>query len=175
MVWQPYAALPEVPLFTLTSRDFNDGEKMPLPQASGVFGAGGEDRSPNLSWSGSPPQTKSFVITMLDPDAPTVTGIWHWAAIDIPGDVTELLAAAGDVDAAALPGGAFHLQNDVGMKGFLGAAPPEGHGAHRYIFCVNALDVESLDIEPTATPAFMMFALLSHVVGRAFIAGSYER
>src|SRR5688572_13977165 len=96
MAWNPYDTMAPVRSFSLVSSDFNDGERMPLAQASGIFGAGGNDRSPALSWSGFPTGTKSFVVTMLDPDAPTVTGFWHWVVVNVPGNVTELSAGAGD-------------------------------------------------------------------------------
>jgi len=66
----PYARLVAVPGFTLTSTDVAEGEQLPKPQMSGMFGAGGEDRSPQLAWRDFPKETRSFVVTMLDPDAP---------------------------------------------------------------------------------------------------------
>jgi Raf kinase inhibitor-like YbhB/YbcL family protein len=175
MAWNPYENLPDAPSFRLESADVREGEKMPLPQASGIFGAGGEDRSLQLSWSGFPQGTKSFVLTMFDPDAPTVSGFWHWAVVNIPGNVTELPAGAGDDSGSGLPAGAFQIPNDARMRCFLGAAPPEGHGKHRYIFVVHALDTESIEIDRDATPAFLMFNLLGHTLGRAFLTAWYER
>jgi len=66
----PYRFLPDVPAFAVTSTDIADGERLSLPQVSGVFGAGGEDISPQLHWSGFPPDTRSFAVTCFDPDAP---------------------------------------------------------------------------------------------------------
>jgi hypothetical protein len=170
----PYAELPEVPSFTVTSTDIADGETLPAPQRSGIFGAGGEDRSPQLSWSGFPAETRSFVVTCYDPDAPTASGFWHWAVVDIPASVTELPSGAGDESGSGLPEGAFQLTNDAGLARYLGAAPPPGHGPHRYFFVVHAVDVESLGIPRDARPAFLGFNLFSHTLARASIVPVYE-
>ena len=122
----PYAALPKLPTFTLTSDSITDGQPLATPQVSGIMGAGGEDVSPQLSWSGFPEETRSFAVTVYDPDAPTASGFWHWAVANLPADVTELPADAGD--GSDLPGDALTLVNDAGMRRYLGAAPPPGHG-----------------------------------------------
>ena len=176
MVYNPYEHLPKVASFHLTSADVRENEKLSLPQVSGIFGAGGEDISPQLSWSGFPQDTKSFVVTIYDPDAPTASGFWHWAVVDIPAQVTGLARGAGDKeDGSGLPAGAFQLRNDSGMTRFIGAAPPVGHGKHRYFTVVHAVDVASLDISKDASPAFLGFNLFFHTLGRATIVSWYER
>jgi Raf kinase inhibitor-like YbhB/YbcL family protein len=170
----PYADLPEAPWFTLTSEDIKDGEQLPVPHHSGIFGAGGEDVSPQLSWSGFPEGTKSFALTVYDPDAPTVSGFWHWAVADIPGGVTALARGAGDDGGSGLPSGAFPLRNDASIERYIGAAPPAGHGRHNYHFVVHAVDVESLGLNRDATPAFLGFNLLFHTLGRARIVAWHE-
>lgn len=167
---EPYADLPDLPAFTLTSTDVSDGETMPNAQVSGIMGAGGEDVSPQLSWSGVPEGTKSYVVTMYDPDAPTPSGFWHWCVSNIPASVTELATGA----ASNLPEGAVKQRNDGGTDEFLGAAPPEGHGAHRYILCVTAVDVEKMDVDENSSPAVVNFNLFSHAIGRAFLTPVYE-
>lgn len=92
----PYDALPKLPSFSLTSASITDGQPLATPQVSGIMGAGGEDVSPQLSWSGFPEGTRSFAVTVYDPDAPTLSGFWHWAVANLPADVTELPAGAGD-------------------------------------------------------------------------------
>ncbi|HZS77832.1 MAG TPA: YbhB/YbcL family Raf kinase inhibitor-like protein [Ktedonobacteraceae bacterium] len=175
MSYNPYEDLPKVPSFEVTSSDVQDGEKMPQPQVSGVFGAGGQDISPQLSWRGFPAETKSFVVTIYDPEAPTASGFWHWAVVDIPASVTELPSGAGDEQGSGLPQGAFQLRNDAGQFGYVGAAPPPGHGKHHYYIVVHAVDVESLGLSKDATPAFLGFNLFSHTLGRAMIVTWYER
>ncbi|GAB3623179.1 YbhB/YbcL family Raf kinase inhibitor-like protein [Mariniluteicoccus endophyticus] len=166
----PFAALKDVPSFQVTSTDVTDGEVMPEAQRSGKMQVrGGEDVSPQLSWSGFPAETKSFLVTMYDPDAPTQSGWWHWTVANLPADATELVTGAGDQDADRLPGEAFMVNNDAGFPGYLGAAPPQGHGDHRYVFVVQALDVEKLDVDESATPALVGFMAFEHVIGRAVL------
>jgi Raf kinase inhibitor-like YbhB/YbcL family protein len=175
MAYHPYEHLPKVPSFEVTSEDVRDGEPLPLPQVSGIFGAGGEDLSPHLSWHGFPEGTKSFVVTMYDPDAPTASGFWHWAVVDIPAQVTKLPSGAGDEEGSGLPQGAFQLRNDAGQARYIGAAPPDGHGKHRYFLVVHAVDVESLGLSKDTTPAVLGFNLFFHTLGRAIIVPWYEK
>ncbi len=171
----PYSFLPDVPAFTLASEDIADGKGLAAPHASGAFGVpGGEDRSPQLRWSGFPEGTKSFAVTVYDPDAPTASGFWHWAVFDIPAAVTELAAGVGDATGSGLPAGAVQLKNDGGAVGYIGAAPPEGHGPHRYYTVVHALDVETLGIPAEATPAFLGFTMFGHTLGRATLVPTFE-
>ena len=172
----PHDFLPEVPSFSLTSTDIGDGATLPEPQRSGAFGVpGGEDVSPQLSWSGAPEGTKSFAITCYDPDAPTGSGFWHWAVADIPASVTELPTGAGTPGSQDLPPEAVTLANDAGMNGYLGSAPPPGHGEHRYYFTVHAVDVESLGLPDSASPAYLGFNLFAHTLARATLVAVFER
>lgn len=175
MAHDPYADLPDLPTFTLTSEQITDGGTVPVEQLSGIFGVpGGKDVSPQLSWSGFPPETKSFAVTMFDPDAPTVSGFWHWAVANIPASVTSLAENAGDEGGAGLPTGAITLKNDGGGHRFLGAAPPKGHGDHRYIYAVHALDVEAIDgLTADSTPAFLGFNLFGHAIARALLTVTF--
>lgn len=173
----PYDFLPAVPSLTVTSTDVTDGATLPTPQVSGIMGAGGQDVSPQLSWSGAPDGTRSFVVTCFDPDAPTASGFWHWAVLDLPTDATSLPTNAGDPDAGLLPSGALTLGNDAAAARYIGAAPPPGHGPHRYFFTVHAVDVPSLADEGVgadARPAFLGFNLFFHTLARGFVVPEYE-
>jgi hypothetical protein len=169
----PYDALPKLPLFSLTSNSITNGQPLATPQVSGIMGAGGEDVSPQLSWSGFPDETRGFAVTVYDPDAPTLSGFWHWAVANLPADVTELPDDAGD--GRELPGGGLTLVNDAGMRRYIGAAPPPGHGVHRYYVAVHALDVDKLDLPEDASPAFLGFNLFQHAIARAYIYGTHEQ
>lgn len=175
--YNTYDSLSDVPLFQLTSGDIEEGGVMPPPQLSKAFGVeGGEDVSPSLSWSGFPDDTKSFVVTCYDPDAPTVSGFWHWTVYDVPANITSLVTDAGNTSGTLLPEGAKMLKNDAGFAGFCGAAPPPGHGKHRYIFCVSALPVEQLPIDEQTSNAVCHFNMFGvGVLARAFLTAYFER
>jgi Raf kinase inhibitor-like YbhB/YbcL family protein len=162
----PYDLLPAVPSFTVTSTDVQDDQPLKDDQV-----AAKGNTSPQLSWSGAPEGTKSFVVTCFDPDAPTPSGFWHWVLVDLPADVTSLDTGAAS---GQLPGKAFHCRNDGGEKGFMGAAPPPGDQVHRYFFVVHAVKEESLGVDPDASPAVVSFNLAFKTLGRAIIHGTYQ-
>jgi Raf kinase inhibitor-like YbhB/YbcL family protein len=169
----PYDALPKLPSFTLTSSSVTNGQSLSKPQVSGIMGAGGEDVSPQLSWSGFPDETRSFAVTVYDPDAPTLSGFWHWAVANLPSDVHELAEGVGE--GSNLPGGALTLLNDAGQRRYIGAAPPPGHGPHRYYIAVHAVDVDELELTEDASPAYLGFNLFQHAIARAYIHATYEQ
>jgi hypothetical protein len=126
-----------------------------------------------LSWSGFPEQSKSFVVTCYDPDAPTPSGFWHWLLVDVPSTTTSLPRAAG-ATAASLPGNAFHVRNDMGDAGYDGAAPPPGDQIHRYYFVVHAVDVESLGADASSSAAVVSFMLAFHTLARALLVPTFQ-
>lgn len=169
----PYSMLPAVASFTVTSTDIADGQPLASAHVFDGMGAGGQNISPQLSWSGAPEGTKSYVVTLYDPDAPTASGFWHWVVANIPASVTELPTGAGKDD-ASLPGG-FHVRTDFGTKNYGGAAPPEGDRPHRYFFVVHAVDVEELEVNSDVSPAYVGFNLAFHTLARAVITPTYAR
>lgn len=163
----PYDGL-DVPTFVLSSHTLTDGTRMPASAT-----AEGGSLSPDLTWDGFPLETASFMVTCFDPDAPTPSGWWHWAVLDVPASMTHLDAGAGASD-LTLAGPAFHLRGDAGEASYFGAAPPVGDRPHRYVFTVHALDVDTLGLDDDATPALASFAALDHTIARASLTVTYQ-
>ena len=168
----PYWNTAAVPSFEVTSPDLASGDPLPQWARSGILGAGGEDRSPALAWSGAPAATRSFLVTCFDPDAPTFSGWWHWVVANVPPTTVALPRNAGDPASGLLPEGAVQLPNDARLTRYLGAAPPSGHGVHRYFFTVSALDVEHLDVPADAAAALVAFTAAPHVIARGTLIGT---
>ena len=171
----PFARLPVVPSFTVTSTDVTDGQALPLAQMSAIFGVpGGKDLSPQLSWSGAPGETKSYTVTMYDPDAPSGSGFLALGRRRYPrlGDRTP--DRSGERHRRHLPAGAFHLPNDARLARFIGGGPPPGDGRHRYVIVVQAIGIErvgqiQLPVQADSTPALLGFSIniSGHLLGRA--------
>ncbi len=167
----PDDLLPQVPSFTLESDDVTDGQPLGRPFAHGS--AGGDNLSPQLRWSGFPADTRGFVVTVYDPDAPTGRGFWHWVLVNLPASTTELPRGAGSAT-GSLPHGAFHVRNDFGERAYGGAAPPPGDRAHRYVFAVHALDTDALALSEEASPAAVGFNVTFHALARATLRATYK-
>ncbi len=139
------------------------------------FGCKGKNISPRLEWSNAPKGTKSFALTVYDPDAPTGSGWWHWLVFNIPGSVNELVTDAGNISKGLAPKGSAQSINNYGKAGYGGACPPKGDKAHRYIFTVYALRVEKLDLDSNAMPALVGFYLNNNAIAKASLIAYYAR
>lgn len=161
--------------FKLSSPDIDPAKPLPQRFEFSGFGCKGENRSPELRWSGAPAGTKSYAVTVYDPDAPTGSGWWHWLVVDVPANVEGLTANAGAVDGSALPAPAKHVRTDFGGPGFGGACPPAGDKPHRYVFTVFALKVESLGLPDNATAAMAGFMMRANALDQASFTVRYGR
>jgi len=161
--------------FTLTSPEIKSGERLPSAQVFEGFGCDGGNQSPALSWKGAPKDTKSYALTLYDPDAPTGSGWWHWVIFNIPAEIHSLDSGAGDAKAGKTPKGSVQSETDFGAVGFGGACPPEGDKPHRYQFTVYALDVEELPLKKDASGAMVGFYLNQHTLTQARLEATYSR
>jgi len=162
---------------TLTSPDIKDGGTIANEQVFKGFGCTGGNISPALSWGGAPNATKSFAITVYDPDAPTGSGWWHWVVFNIPPQTTSLPKNAGDITKELMPQGAIQSRTDFGANGYGGPCPPPGDKPHHYQITVFAVDVDKLPDakNDSASAALVGFDLHFHTLATATLTGLYGR
>jgi hypothetical protein len=161
--------------FTLTSPTLKDGGTIGMDHVFNGFGCSGKNVSPALSWSGAPAGTKSFAVTVYDPDAPTGSGWWHWTVVNIPASAKALPAGAGSTAPKGLPAGAVQGRTDFGKPGWGGPCPPAGDKPHRYIFTVWALKAEKLDLNGEASGAMVGFYVGGSALGKAVMTVMFGR
>lgn len=166
--------------FTLSSPDLKEGEMIPNKHIFNDFGCSGDNISPALTWKNAPKGTKSFALTVYDPDAPTGSGWWHWVVFNIPASTTRIdansgIAANSAFPVAQLPEGVIESLTDFGQPGYGGACPPQGDPKHRYIFTLHALDIENIDLPANSMPALVGFSMNGHRLGKAEFTVYYGR
>jgi Raf kinase inhibitor-like YbhB/YbcL family protein len=161
----------------LTSAEIKNGATIANEQVFKGFGCTGDNISPSLSWSGAPQGTKSFAVSMYDPDAPTGSGWWHWVVFNIPAGTTSLPKGAGDPSKNMMPAGTIQSRTDFGTDGYGGPCPPKGHGTHHYHITVFAVDVDKLPDAQSdnASAALVGYDLHFHTLGKAALVGLYKR
>ncbi|RDS89943.1 kinase inhibitor [Pseudomonas fluorescens] len=157
--------------FSLTSRDIADNRPLTRREVFQGFGCEGGNTSPELSWKNAPVGTKSYAITVYDPDAPTGSGWWHWTVVNLPASTHSLPSGVG----ANLPAGAVQGRTDYGQPGFGGACPPVGDKPHRYQFTVWALKADKLPLDNQASGALVGYMLNANVLAKATITSTYGR
>jgi Raf kinase inhibitor-like YbhB/YbcL family protein len=162
---------------TLTSPDIKDGGTIANQQVFKGFGCTGDNISPALSGSGAPANTKSFAVSIYDPDAPTGSGWWHWVVYNIPAGTTSLPKDAGDPSKGLMPKGAVQSRTDFGSTGYGGPCPPPGDKPHHYRITVFALDVDQLPNAKgdAASAALVGFDINFHTLAKATLTGLYGR
>jgi len=158
----------------LNSPDVHQGQPIPSANVFNGMGCTGQNVSPALAWSGAPAGTKSFAVTIYDPDAPTGSGWWHWVVYNIPAAVTSLPAGAGDPGKMLLAG-ATQGNTDFGAAGYGGPCPPPGDKPHHYHITVYALNVEKIEVPANATAAYVGYNLHAHLLARAELTALYSR
>ncbi|WGL16647.1 YbhB/YbcL family Raf kinase inhibitor-like protein [Microbulbifer bruguierae] len=160
--------------FELTSTTVADGDRMQPAQVYQGFGCSGDNISPQLQWKGAPAGTRSFAVTMYDPDAPTGSGWWHWVVFNIPANVHEIPEGAGEPKSGLIPE-ATQSRTDFGGAGYGGACPPVGHGDHRYQFRVYALKVEQLPLDENSPAAMVGYYINANKLAEAELEVKFGR
>lgn len=159
----------------LQSDDVGADQAVPQTFIFNGFGCSGENLSPALAWSGAPPGTKSYALTIYDPDAPTGSGWWHWVVVNLPAETHALPRGAGDVGGQGLPEAAQQIRTDFGTIGYGGPCPPEGDTPHRYIVTLYALDTPALTLPEGATAALAGFMIKAHALEETQLLFRYGR
>ena len=154
--------------FTVKSSSFKAGAALPMKYVFNSFGCSGENITPSLEWSKAPAGTKSFAITVFDPDAPTGSGWWHWTLFNIPAGVTSLK------EGEPLPLGAVEGLTDFGKPGYGGPCPPPGK-PHHYIFTVYAIKEAVLPLDKSSSGAMVGYNLNANKLAKASITVMFGR
>ncbi len=162
---------------TVTSPEIKEGATIANDQVFKGFGCTGNKVSPALRWSGAPAATKSFAVSIYDPDAPTGSGWWHWVVYNLPAGTTSLPKGAGDPSKKLMPEGAIQSRTDFGVGGYGGPCPPPGDKPHHYQITVFAVDVPALPDakNDAASAALVGFDLHFHTLAKATLTGVYGR
>lgn len=160
--------------FTVQSSSWQDGQAMKDTYVFNSFGCKGNNVSPEVSWSNVPEGTKSFAVTVYDPDAPTGSGWWHWTVFNIPADTNEIKEGAS-LDPTKLPAGVVEGRTDFGKAGYGGACPPQGDKPHRYILTVFALKTDKIDLDKDASGALVGYYLNQNALAKSSLTVTYGR
>ena len=161
--------------FNVKSGSYQDGAMMPQKLSYNQYGCTGDNLSPDLAWTGAPAGTKSFAVTMHDPDAPHLGGWWHWVAFGIPASASGLRLGAGDPSKTLAPAGTVDGTTDFGSPGYGGPCPPPG-APHHYVLTVYALNIASVTGADTKTTGPQLLKLIDgHILAKAVLVGRFGR
>jgi len=161
--------------FVVTSPQMKEGRQISAEQVFNGFGCKGENVSPAIMWTGAPEDTKSFAVTVYDPDAPTGSGWWHWVIFNISAKANNMVKNAGDPQAKLAPIGSVQSRTDFGKPGYGGPCPPPGDKAHRYEFTVYALKVDKLPLDENAPAAMVGYYLHQNAIKKTILKAYYSR
>jgi len=161
--------------FTLESAEVKPDSTVADAHVFKGFGCDGGNISPSLTWKNAPAGTKSFAVTVYDPDAPTGSGWWHWVVFNIPANVTSLPRGVGNPASGQTPKGAVQSRTDFGKPGYGGPCPPQGDKPHRYIFTVYALKIDKIDADENSSAALVGFMINANRLDKASFTATYGR
>ena len=151
---------------TLKSPAFENGSRLPVRHTGE-----GEDLSHALSWEGVPPDAKELALIMDDSDAPTPQPWVHWVIYHIPVTCTSLPEGTNQKNG---PEGSKEGLNTWGTLGYRGPLPPKGHGEHRYVFRLYALNTE-LILPTKVSREALDKAMSGHIIAEGALLGTFER
>ena len=170
------AKLAAHPKFALSSPDSKLAAKVPEEYTANLFGCTGGNMSPPLQWSRAPAGTKSFVVTLFDPDEHgDPSGWWHWIIYNLPANVTSLPKGAGVEHSSLLPAGTQQGRTDLGNDAYHCPCPDKEDPPHRYTFTVYALSVEKVDVPSDSSGAMVVSTAKEHLLGKAVFIAHYGR
>lgn len=121
----------------------------------------GEDINPEITWDNVPEGTRSFALSVKDPDAPMGTFV-HWLVYDI--DKSSRTIKENSIRGK-------QVKNNFGKVSYGGPCPPSG--VHRYYFRLFALDTESLG-EIHSMNEFDK-KVQEHTIEKAELMGRFEK
>jgi Raf kinase inhibitor-like YbhB/YbcL family protein len=159
--------------FTVNSKSLTPGEMVPERYLYKGMGCQGGNISPQIQWQGAPSETRSFALTLFDPDAPTPHGWWHWGVVNIPNNISSIEEGASNT--GNLPRDSQELMTDFKVTGYGGPCPPEGDQPHRYIFTVYALGNDKLDVDTDTTAQMLKDRLEKTSLANAVFTVKYGR
>ncbi|MBL6664292.1 MAG: YbhB/YbcL family Raf kinase inhibitor-like protein [Rickettsiales bacterium] len=163
------------PDFEFGSQDIKPGSSIKVKHVFDGFGCVGDNISPQLFWKNAPKDTKSFAITVYDPDAPTGSGWWHWIALNIPASYGSLSQEFGGKNEFLLNNDITQIKNDYGTYSFGGPCPPEGDKPHRYIFTIYALKTDKIAISQNSSAALAGFMINANMIAKKSFVAHYGR
>lgn len=159
--------------FTLTSTTFKDGQMMPKKVANNTAGNAncvGENISPQFTWTGAPEGTKSFAMTMVDPEGRGGAGVLHWVAYGIPANVTSFDEGETSKEGPKYVGG----KSTQGVPYYSGPCTPPGT-PHHYTFVIIATDFEPKELPPGLTMPELWAKLPGHSKAAAGMVGLFVK
>jgi hypothetical protein len=168
----PYGGAAAAESFSLSSTTFVDGALMPKKTGNSTpanANCVGENLSPELTWSGAPEGTKSFALTMVDPEGRAGLGVYHWVAYGIPAAVTSLAEGEASKPSAKYIGG----RSTQGLGSYSGPCPPPG-SPHHYTFVAIATDLDPGDLPPGLTLPELWARLAGHSKAAAGLVGLFR-